>query len=310
MTNPAIQHVLQFFDYKHLPPHLAQASAEFEVLAVQIAHRAPDSPETTVALRKLLEAKDAAVRAAVEAHKGSAPKPELTPSELPRYKCHKEVGAFKITGLAPHPSQAIGMSITGGLVTALECRDVSQAFINKHNPKVGDYFVEYDGGYVSISPAKAFEEGYTLITAKEPETSANQKAGRELHGHEVNECNEKLRITVSDQPGDGGACHAYHIGGYDVETNASKHHLAGPQKPHFGTSILFQNGPIPQKGVNGVTHEALLAIVVDRLVGFQNGPFACEANGLALARLQGAMQALHSRTEGRMARGVEGTHEA
>jgi hypothetical protein len=56
------QHVLQFFKYDHLPQHLQDVSAPFADLARQIA-RNTNNQETTVALRKLLEAKDAAVRA-------------------------------------------------------------------------------------------------------------------------------------------------------------------------------------------------------------------------------------------------------
>lgn len=60
--NPAIQHVLKFFAYGHLPSNLQAVSKPFHDLAHEIAVRA-DNPETTIALRKLLEAKDAAVRA-------------------------------------------------------------------------------------------------------------------------------------------------------------------------------------------------------------------------------------------------------
>ena len=63
--HPAIGHVLRFFDYVHLPPKLQAISKPFCDLAQQVAARAPKSQETTVALRKLLEAKDAAVRAAL-----------------------------------------------------------------------------------------------------------------------------------------------------------------------------------------------------------------------------------------------------
>lgn len=63
--NPAIEHVLKFFVYDHLPPHLQEISRPFSNLANECATRSPNSPETTVALRKLLEAKDAAVRAAL-----------------------------------------------------------------------------------------------------------------------------------------------------------------------------------------------------------------------------------------------------
>lgn len=61
--NPAISHVLKFFTFEHLPSRLQEASKPFCDLAHNLAKAAPDSPETTVALRKLLEAKDAAVRA-------------------------------------------------------------------------------------------------------------------------------------------------------------------------------------------------------------------------------------------------------
>jgi hypothetical protein len=57
-----IKHVLQFFAYSHLPAHLQEVSRPFSDLAAVIALRS-HNPETTVALRKLLEAKDAAVRA-------------------------------------------------------------------------------------------------------------------------------------------------------------------------------------------------------------------------------------------------------
>ena len=63
-ATPPIRNVLQFFRYGHLPPHLQPASKAFADLAVQVA-RGPQNPETTVALRKLLEAKDAAVRAVI-----------------------------------------------------------------------------------------------------------------------------------------------------------------------------------------------------------------------------------------------------
>lgn len=60
--HPSIAHVLRFFAYTHLPAQLQEVSRPFADLAQQVAERAPQSQETTVALRKLLEAKDAAVR--------------------------------------------------------------------------------------------------------------------------------------------------------------------------------------------------------------------------------------------------------
>lgn len=58
------EHILQFFEHRrHLPPELQQISAPFQDLANIIVMGTPRNPERTVALRKLLEAKDAAVRA-------------------------------------------------------------------------------------------------------------------------------------------------------------------------------------------------------------------------------------------------------
>lgn len=56
-------HIAQFFSFAHLPERLANVSRPFAELAAQIALCIPRNPERTVALRKLLEAKDAAVRA-------------------------------------------------------------------------------------------------------------------------------------------------------------------------------------------------------------------------------------------------------
>jgi len=55
--------MLQYFKYEHLPPKLQEISRPFGELAQRIVDTIPMNPERTVALRKLLEAKDCAVRA-------------------------------------------------------------------------------------------------------------------------------------------------------------------------------------------------------------------------------------------------------
>jgi len=115
---------------------------------------------------------------------------------------------------------------------------------------------------------------------------------RELTGHKVNPANDQLMVMVMDEPGQGNACHAYDITG-------------GAAVPTF---IRFQNGPINEVGVNGITHEALLAILMDRMEGFQAGPYASPDNQEALEAMRTAQTALQRRTKARMARGVEGTH--
>lgn len=130
---------------------------------------------------------------------------------------------------------------------------------------------------------------------------------RTLTDHKVNAANDTLDITVADAPGSGGAHHRYVISGYDDAGNPSRGD-ACPSGPHL--DVLFQNGPIGEAGVNGVTHEALLAILIDRLRCFQAGPFSCRENALALTKLEEARHWLNSRTKARVARGVEGTHKA
>jgi hypothetical protein len=129
---------------------------------------------------------------------------------------------------------------------------------------------------------------------------------RTITDHVINPANDKLTITVTDAPGAGGANHRYEISGFDTGSNDSD---PIKQAPISGVMILFQNGPINEKGVNGITQEALLAVVCDRLRSFQAGPYACRENALALTKIEEAMHWLQQRTIARMRRGVEGTHQ-
>lgn len=104
----------------------------------------------------------------------------------------------------------------------------------------------------------------------------------------------QLKIEVLDEPGAGGANHEYGISNAGV--------LGAP----LGY-VKFQNGAIKENGVNGITQEALLAIVIDRLESFQAGPFACNDNDAALAACKRALWYLQHRTVARIQRGVEGT---
>lgn len=120
---------------------------------------------------------------------------------------------------------------------------------------------------------------------------------RELTSHKVNGLNEVLRIEVLDGPGPGNACHRYRV--EPTVGNAA------------GVLIEFQYGPLQETGgvPNGLSNEVLLAIVEDRLIGFQSGQFACRENAVALTKLQETIMWLQKRTRDRMARGVEGTNQ-
>ncbi len=61
MKNP----IMKYFEYSHLPEHLQAVSKPFGDLAVQLNKDLSDGPEKSAGLRKLLEAKDCMVRAAI-----------------------------------------------------------------------------------------------------------------------------------------------------------------------------------------------------------------------------------------------------
>ncbi len=105
------------------------------------------------------------------------------------------------------------------------------------------------------------------------------------------------KVEAMDERGQGNANHVYHInqGLLGVPTLAT-------------TVIEFQNGPIKEEGLNGITNEDLLVVVIDRLYGFQAGKFKCRENAIALTKIEEAYMWLLRRTTIREQRGVEGTN--
>jgi len=120
---------------------------------------------------------------------------------------------------------------------------------------------------------------------------------REIKTHETSLANQSIAISADDWDEKyGNTSHAYAITFVDKEGRDAY------------CSIEFQRGPIKEVGVNGITNEALLAILIDRLDGFQSGPFRCDENDVAREHLLDAMAVLKLRTKARLARGVEGTN--
>ena len=107
-------------------------------------------------------------------------------------------------------------------------------------------------------------------------------------------------IVATDERGPGHANHIYRI--YNAVP-------AVTEENNILQEIKFQKGPIQEHGVNGIQNEDLLAIVIDRLVGFQTSEFACPENELALDACILAYTYLQKRTAKRKARGVEGKSE-
>jgi hypothetical protein len=97
-------------------------------------------------------------------------------AQMPKYRCHKEVWALKIERVD------WGSESSGWLFPADKTFapiEVSREWFAKHQPASGGYYVTYQDGYTSFSPADAFESGYTLIGERQV------YAGRDRHvtGH-------------------------------------------------------------------------------------------------------------------------------
>ena len=88
-------------------------------------------------------------------------------TELPRYKCHKEVHALKIASVVRAdrfaPDSVVGKMFIMPAGNEFEPVEVSDEYVAKHNPQAGGYYVVYEDGHKSYSPSKAFEEGYTRL---------------------------------------------------------------------------------------------------------------------------------------------------
>jgi hypothetical protein len=86
--------------------------------------------------------------------------------EMPKYRSHKTVWALKIKSVVDPTNQ--GDETDGSRVLTFEDPGyapmrVAHAYVRKHDPKAGGYYVVYEDGYASWSPAEAFESGYTRI---------------------------------------------------------------------------------------------------------------------------------------------------
>ncbi len=111
---------------------------------------------------------------------------------------------------------------------------------------------------------------------------------------------KRTEVFAVDERGPGNANHVYEVK-HKIDKNKTG------QTIEVLNTIVFQKGPIKEAGINGIHHEDLIAIVIDRLQGFQDGDFACMNNQRTLVDLHGALEHLRNRTKEREERGVEGT---
>jgi hypothetical protein len=122
---------------------------------------------------------------------------------------------------------------------------------------------------------------------------------REVFHHKGSALNNSTRITADARDENGGSHH------YRIDLIGGAPETGGVQ---FDLPP-FQKGPLLEAGFNGISDEALLGILIDRLEGFQEGPYRSRYNALAVTELEEAMHWLNARTADRQKRGVEGTHQ-
>jgi len=79
--------------------------------------------------------------------------------ELPQYQCHKKVRAMKISEIRGDFTRPI-LYFDDDTYAPLH---VTIDYCLRHKPEADGYYVVYEDGYQSFSPAKAFEDGYTKI---------------------------------------------------------------------------------------------------------------------------------------------------
>ena len=101
--------------------------------------------------------------------------------EMPRYQSHKKVWALKIAAV---DERRLSFAESGYAPILVE-----HNMFARYTPVPGDYYVVYDDGYKSISPAKAFEEGYTRI-----DRAAEMRRARGDAGAAVEEAAESKRL--------------------------------------------------------------------------------------------------------------------
>jgi hypothetical protein len=104
---------------------------------------------------------------------------------------------------------------------------------------------------------------------------------------------DPITITAGDPVGPGGSSR-YQLTGFNLSENPAV--LAEDFcHPMDSLLIVFQNGHPAQVGTNGVTMESLTQVLIDRLEGFQSGPYACALNAEALEHYKAALRCMTER---------------
>jgi hypothetical protein len=98
-------------------------------------------------------------------------------------------------------------------------------------------------------------------------------------------------------------------GNITVDTCIDGHIYEFSSATGYLQAVQFQTGPVPANGVNGLTSESVLVMLIDR-TKFLNSQFPCPENEIAIKAMETALAAFDLRTAMRTLRGVEGTNQA
>lgn len=206
---------------------------------------------------------------------------------MPIYKCHKEVWALKIATVVDPTlpgNETDGSRIIIPSDAGYAPFTVDYHYVAKHKPEAGGYYVVYEDGYKSFSPAKAFEDGYARIS------KANLL--------------DKLQRLESELPQKPGV--KVLIVGHRYELANFENKEAKGQEIQFIQKEPVSTGLGELKTVNdGTTNEEVLEMLIDRC-GHLHKKFPSRETALAITKMEEALLWLEKRTNDRKKRGVEG----
>lgn len=141
----------------------------------------------------------------------------------------------------------------------------------------------------------------------ETENTGVDGVPRTLFDHKNNKFNrECIEVKAGDERGLDNAHHKYVIEVYGDPSGGVQPQWA---KLH-SVELQFQNGGLKEVGPNGITDQALLAIVLDRLRSFNDGPYRCRENSVMITKLEEALMWGEKRANDRARRNVEGERAA
>lgn len=146
--------------------------------------------------------------------------------------------------------------------------------------------------------------GVSTTPPAEPE-NANVMGfiGREIFDHKNNKFNrENIVVKTADLRASDNAHHKYTIEVYGDPSGGVQ-----PQWAVLHSELIeFQNGGLKEVGPNGITDQALIAIVLDRLRSFNDGQYRCRENSMMITKLEEALMWGEKRGNDRARRNVEG----